>query len=161
MSTNPSPQYLIIGHVTKDNTPTGPILGGTCSYSALTAHKLGQRTAAVTSYGPDIPSLAGLAGIVIEAAPAEQSTTFENVYQEGVRYQKWLASSAQLSLANVPAAWRDTPIVHLAPIAQEMWAGVYSYPLSGRGASRKNCRHSAVSGNLEELRGIGGNSETR
>jgi hypothetical protein len=120
LSTNPSPQYLIIGHVAKDNAPTGPLLGGTCSYSALTAHKLGQRTAAVTSYGPDIPLLAKLEGVAIEAVPAEQCTIFENVYQEGVRYQKWRGGSASLSLANVPPGWRHAPVVHLAPIAQEM-----------------------------------------
>jgi hypothetical protein len=111
--------YLIIGHVAKDNTPDGAILGGTCSYSALTACQLGQRTVAVTSYGPDVPSLALLAGIEIEARPSGQSTIFENVYEEGRRYQKWLTSSASLSLDDVPPAWRETPIVHLAPIAQE------------------------------------------
>ena len=120
MPNNPTPDYLIIGHVAKDNTPNGPILGGTCSYSALSAYKLGQRTAAVTSYGPDIPSLAVLEEIEIEALPHSQSTTFENVYKDGVRHQKWLASSGPLSLENVPPTWRNAPIVHLAPIAQEM-----------------------------------------
>jgi sugar/nucleoside kinase (ribokinase family) len=117
---NDLPGYLAIGHVAKDNIPGGAILGGTCGYAALTAYKLGQRTAAVTSYGPDIPSLAALAGIDIEVVPHRQSTTFENVYLEGRRYQKWLASAASLSLANVPSAWRQAPIVHLAPLAQEM-----------------------------------------
>jgi hypothetical protein len=120
LSNNYPPDYLIIGHVSKDNTPQGAILGGTCSYSALTAHKLGQRTAAVTSYGPDIPSLAALDGIQVKVLPHSHSTTFENIYQDGVRYQKWLASSASLSLEDVPSAWRDVPIVHLAPLAQEI-----------------------------------------
>ena len=114
------PDYLIIGHMTKDNTPHGPILGGTCSYSALTARRLGRQVAAVTSYGPDIPALNGLQGIELAVAPAAQSTTFENVYIEGVRHQKWLASSASLSLTDVPLAWRAAPIVHLAPLVQEI-----------------------------------------
>jgi hypothetical protein len=120
LSNNYSPDYLIIGHVSKDNTSHGAILGGTCSYSALTAHKLGQRTAVVTSYGPDIPSLAALDGIEIEVLPHDHSTTFENIYHNGVRHQKWLASSASLSLKNVPHNWRNTPIVHLAPLTQEI-----------------------------------------
>jgi hypothetical protein len=98
----------------------------------LTAHKLGQRTAAVTSYGPDIPSLAQLEGIAIEAVPAEQCTTFENVYQAGMRYQKWRGGSAPLSLADVPPSWRHAPVVHLAPIAQEMspaMCGEFSHSL--------------------------------
>lgn len=114
------PDYLVIGHVAKDNTPHGAILGGTCSYAALTAHKLGQRTVAVTSYGPDIPSMAALNGVEIENVPHSQSTTFENTYVDGKRYQKWLASSHSLSLENVPPAWRNAPIVHLAPLSQEM-----------------------------------------
>ena len=134
MSNNYSPDYLTIGHVSKDNTPQGPILGGTCSYSALTAHKLGQRTAAVTSYGPDIPSLAALDGIEIEVLPHGHSTTFENIYLNGVRHQKWLASSASLSLENVPSTWRNTPIVHLAPLTQEIspaMCGDFSHSLVG------------------------------
>jgi hypothetical protein len=120
LSNNYSPDYLIIGHVSKDNTPQGAILGGTCSYSALTAHKLGQRTAVVTSYGPDIPSLATLDGIEIAVLPHSHSTIFENIYHDGVRRQKWLACSAPLSLENVPSTWRNAPIVHLAPLAQEI-----------------------------------------
>jgi hypothetical protein len=114
------PDYLIIGHVTKDNTPAGPLLGGTCSYSVLTAHKLGQRAAAVTSFGPDIPSLDKLNKIELAARPANQSTTYENIYIDGVRQQKWWSSSAPLALADVPPTWRSAPIVHLAPIAQEI-----------------------------------------
>ncbi|MBN1220724.1 MAG: ribokinase [Anaerolineae bacterium] len=120
MPHHPLPGYLVIGHVARDNTPHGPILGGTCSYAALTAHKLGQQTAAVTSYGPDLPSLDTLAAIQIEARPAGQSTTFENVYKNGIRFQKLLARGATLSLAIVPPGWRKAPLVHLGPVAQEM-----------------------------------------
>lgn len=115
-----SPDYLVIGHVAKDKVPSGGILGGTCGYAALTAYKLGQRTVAVTSYGPDIPSLAALGGIEIRNLPHRQSTVFENIYENGRRRQKWLATAAPLSLENVPMVWRKTPIVHLAPLSQEM-----------------------------------------
>ncbi|MDM8528877.1 PfkB family carbohydrate kinase [Anaerolineales bacterium HSG24] len=114
------PDYLAIGHITKDNLPSGAILGGTCSYSALTAHKLGLKSAIVTSAGPDIPSLDMLSGVLLEVKPAAQSTTFENVYQDGQRHQKWLATALELSLADVPAAWRDTPIVHIGVLSQEI-----------------------------------------
>ena len=120
MTNNQAPDYLVIGHVAKDKIPGGAILGGTCSYSALTAHKLGQRTVAVTSYGPDIPSLAALNGIEIENVPHPHSTTFENIYEKGRRRQIWSARAGTLSLDNVPIAWRKAPIVHLAPLSQEM-----------------------------------------
>jgi sugar/nucleoside kinase (ribokinase family) len=117
---NHLPDYLIIGHVTKDIIPGGAILGGTPSYAGITARNMGQRTAIVTSYGPDIPSLAVLDGIEIKHIPHPQSTTFENRYFDGVRHQKWLATSGTLTYEDVPPAWRNTSIVHLSPMAQEL-----------------------------------------
>jgi len=115
-----TPDYLIIGHILKDNVPGGAILGGTASYAGLTAAKLGQYVAALTSYGPDIPSLAPLNNIKIKAVPAPQSTTFENLYQNGVRYQKWFTGGVPLATKQIPREWRNAPIVHLAPMAQEL-----------------------------------------
>jgi len=120
MSDKKQPDYLIIGNVTKDNTPTGSILGGTSSYSALTAQRLGQQTAMVTSAGPDIPPLDVLDGVQIKRLLHAHSTTFENIYENGARQQKWLANSGSLTLSDVPVTWRKAPIVHLAPIGQEM-----------------------------------------
>ena len=117
---NHPPDYLVVGHVAKDDTPGGAMLGGTCAYSALTAHKLGQRTVAVTSYGPDLPSMAALDGIKIENLPHSCSTTFQNIYKDGKRTQKWTASARSISVEDVPPAWRTAPIVHLACLAQEM-----------------------------------------
>ena len=114
-----TPTYLIIGNITKDNTPQGPILGGTSSYSAVTAKKLGATVGLVTRAGPDIPSLDILAGVEVERLPHHASTTFENIYHQGQRTQKLLAQSGSLSIDDVPLAWRDAPLVHLAPIAQE------------------------------------------
>lgn len=114
------PDYLIIGHVTRDNVANGAILGGTPSYAGLTAHNLGRRTAIVTSFGPDIPSMAVFNGVQIESVPSPASTTFENRYLNGVRHQKWLATAAPLLYEHVPAAWRNSPIVHLAPMGQEL-----------------------------------------
>lgn len=120
LTNHQAPDYLVIGHMAKDKIPDGAILGGTCSYSALTAHKLGQRTAAVTSYGPDIPSLAALDEIDIENVPHPYSTTFENIYEGGRRRQIWSAKAGMLSLDDVPVAWRKAPIVHLAALSQEI-----------------------------------------
>jgi len=120
LTNNQAPDYLVIGHVAKDKIPNGAILGGTCSYSALTAHKLGYHAVAVTSYGPDIPSLAALDGIDIKNVPHPHSTTFENIYEKGRRRQIWSAKAGLLSLDDVPVAWRKAPIVHLAALSQEM-----------------------------------------
>lgn len=115
-----SPDYLIIGHMARDKIPNGAILGGTCSYAGLTARTLGQHTAVVTSFGPDIPSLATLDGLQIENVSHTASTTFENICEDWQRRQKWYATAAPLSFGSVPPAWRNAPIVHLAPLAQEI-----------------------------------------
>jgi sugar/nucleoside kinase (ribokinase family) len=120
LSQSQVPDYLIVGHVTRDKTSQGPVLGGTCSYSAVTAQRLGKSSAAVTGCGPDIDPAAELSAIGFAVHPADRSTVFENIYEDGVRRQKWWSSSAPLSLDDVPVAWRSAAIVHLAPVAQEV-----------------------------------------
>jgi hypothetical protein len=122
-----TPDYLVIGHILKDKIPGGTMLGGTAAYAGLTAAKLGQYTVVLTSYGPDIPALVPLGNIKIKAVPAPQSTTFENVYHDGVRYQKWLAGGAPLTTDQIPKEWRNAPVVHLAPMAQEISPAMCGY----------------------------------
>lgn len=111
--------YLLIGHVAVDLTPAGKQLGGTVSYSALTAKALGVRVGMVTSAGGDAP-LELLNGVQIYNVPTEQSTVFENVYTEHGRKQTLHNQATRISFEHVPHVWRDAPIVHLAPIAQEV-----------------------------------------
>ena len=47
--------YLVIGHITVDLTPSGPALGGSAAYAALTARALGLRVGIVTVRGNEIP----------------------------------------------------------------------------------------------------------
>jgi hypothetical protein len=67
--------YLVIGHVTQDITPNGLVLGGTASYSALTAKALGLRVGIVTACESSLP-LGELAGISISALDSDTTTTF-------------------------------------------------------------------------------------
>jgi hypothetical protein len=115
--------YLLIGHVTVDLTPSGPRLGGTASYSALAARALGLRVGIVTSAAPDVP-LADLAGIPIMSVPAEHTTTFENIQIPGGRKQVLHHRAEPLVYEHVPADWRSAPIIHLAPLAQEIPPGL-------------------------------------
>lgn len=111
--------YLIIGHITQDITPAGPIPGGTASYAALTAHSLGWRVGIVTSFAPGI-SLDLFKGIQIASLPAENSTTFENITTPEGRIQYLYHTAATLNLSIIPETWRTAPIVHLGPVAQEI-----------------------------------------
>ncbi len=111
--------YLVIGHVAHDLTPDGWRLGGTVAYAALTARALGMKVGIVTAYGKET-SLEALNDIPIVSIESPRSTTFENIYAEHGRVQCLRAQAARLDLNAVPEAWRNAPIIHLGPIADEM-----------------------------------------
>jgi sugar/nucleoside kinase (ribokinase family) len=111
--------YLLIGHLTKDLTPFGPRIGGTAAYSALTASALGLRVGIVTSWAADLP-LGPLSHIPIYNFQTETSTTFENIYTATGRIQYIHHVAQQLDFYLIPEIWRDSPIVHLGPVAQEV-----------------------------------------
>lgn len=111
--------YLVIGHVAHDLAPEGPRLGGTAAYSALTARALGMRVGVVTASGPET-SLAPLQDLPVVSIESPQSTTFENIYTDHGRIQYLRAQASRLDLNRVPEVWRNTPIIHLGPIANEM-----------------------------------------
>ena len=113
--------YLIIGHVCQDLTPTGLRLGGTATFGALTAYALGQRVGVVTS-APDkmYPLLEPLSLLSLVCIPSELPTTFENTYTPAGRVQTLASRAAPLTIDHVPADWRQAPLVHLAPVADEV-----------------------------------------
>lgn len=122
--------YLVIGHLTIDLTPAGPRLGGTAAYSGLTAHALGLRVGIVTSWGAELP-LGNLRPIPIINYPSDQSTTFENIYTEEGRIQIIHSVAPRLDYHMIPEPWRQAPIVHLGPVAQEVEPGlVRHFPTS-------------------------------
>jgi sugar/nucleoside kinase (ribokinase family) len=115
--------YLLIGHVAHDLTPTGPRLGGTVAYSALTARALGMRVGIVTAAGPET-SLEPLKDVHVISLPSSQSTTFENIYTENGRIQYLRAQAERIDFSMIPEAWRNASIIHLGPIANEMDASL-------------------------------------
>jgi sugar/nucleoside kinase (ribokinase family) len=113
--------YLIIGTLTIDLTPSGPVLGGSASYAALTARAMGLRVGIVSAWGNEIP-LTALDGVPIIAAEAEHSATFENIYTPTGRIQYIRHVSPKIDFALVPEAWRRAKIIHIAPLAQDVEA---------------------------------------
>ncbi len=111
--------YLVVGHIAADIMPAGVLLGGTVSYSALTARALGLRVGIVTSSGADAP-LGALDGIPMVNIPAEHSTTFENINTPSGRRQTLHHQAAPILFEHIPQVWRSAPIIHLAPIANEV-----------------------------------------
>jgi len=115
-----TPDYLIIGTVTRDLVPGGFRIGGTGAYAALAARALGCRVAILTSAGDDLPLATYLDGIELRVVPAAQSTVFENIYTPAGRRQYLRSTAAHLTAADVPPAWRKARIVHLGPLAQDL-----------------------------------------
>jgi len=111
--------YLVIGHITVDLTASGPVMGGSAAYAALTARAMGLRVGVVTVRAQELP-LDVLAGISIVSGDAEHSTTFENVYGPAGRVQYIRHAAPRVDFGIVPEVWRRAKIIHLAPVAQEV-----------------------------------------
>lgn len=133
------PDFLAIGHVTRDLAPDGSWrLGGAVTYAALTAIRLGLRAAIVTSAPPD--ALAALdvvlPDIPLSVVPSDDATTFENIYSPVGREQFLRGRAAPLTRSAVPDAWGDASIVLLGPVAQEIDASIIpAFPRSLVGAA--------------------------
>jgi sugar/nucleoside kinase (ribokinase family) len=111
----------MIGHLTKDLTSSGPRMGGTAAYSALTARALGLRVGIITAcdecFGNNILEQNGIAVVGLRAG---ETTTFENIQTPTGRIQYIHQVAPSIDLSLVPEQWRDTPIVHLGPVAREV-----------------------------------------
>src|SRR5215210_4715667 len=122
----PQPDYLVLGHVTKDLTWDGKTItpGGTVLYSAIAAQRLGLQAAIVTSCASKDGYLLQEArdtGVWVHLVDSPYTTTFYNVYDEqGKRTQIVGAQGSSIWMRDVPAWWRSARIVHLGPVAQEL-----------------------------------------
>lgn len=111
--------YLIIGHLTQDILPNGLKLGGTAAYASRTALALGARVGIVTSTASGLQA-PELQGITIHNHPSEFTSTFENISTPHGRIQYIHHQAEELHENMVPTTWRNAPIVHIAPIANEV-----------------------------------------
>jgi sugar/nucleoside kinase (ribokinase family) len=116
-----TPDYLAIGHVSRDLTPEGQRLGGSVAYAALTSRALGLRAAVVTACSRDL-SLAPLEGegIALHCIPSEATTTFVLESTPAGRRLHLQGRAAPLKWEDIPKGWQRASIVHLAPIAGEL-----------------------------------------
>jgi len=126
-SASPPPDFLAVGHVARDVQADGTFrLGGTVTYAALLAARLGLRAAVVTSGTPaEADALReAIPGVAVALAPADTPTIFENRYDGDRRTQFLRARAATLTARDVPPEWRSAPIALLGPIAAEVDASV-------------------------------------
>ena len=118
--------FLSVGHFCYDVSPKGYILGGSASYSTLTARNLGHCARAVTAVGANFDrqnSLLDGIETVYHASP--NTTIFDNQYDEkGHRQQFVLGVAQQLKGCDIPIEWRNSNIAYLCPIADEVSADI-------------------------------------
>lgn len=113
--------YLLIGHATADLVEDGRTLGGTVTYGTPVVRAFGHRVGVVTSAAacePLMEGLAPLAEVVVHLA--KSTTTFRNDYSNGVRTQYVYGVASTLGYESIPAGWVDAPLVHLAPLVNEV-----------------------------------------
>lgn len=118
--------YLVVGHITKDITQEKPQLGGTATYSALTAKSIGLKVGVVTAWGEELP-LGALQDIPIVSVPTESSTVFKNIQTPDGRVQYINNVAPKINRDLIPDAWRTASIVHLGPVAQEVDPNLIEY----------------------------------
>jgi 1D-myo-inositol 3-kinase len=114
------PNYLVIGHITKDLLAEGFTIGGTAMYAAVTAQRLGKQAAIVTSAAADLVLPPTFDGIQVVRALSPVTTTFRNIYSDGARQQYVMAVANPIQPQAIPAAWRQAPLVHLGPLVGEV-----------------------------------------
>lgn len=118
---NSSQDFLVIGHICHDVIPSGYAPGGASAYAGLFSHRLGHRTAVLTSWGPDFQFSSQFEGIDLHAVPSPQTTVFENIYQpDGQRVQYLHSQAALLKPSDFPAHWQVPKAVMLGPICDEV-----------------------------------------
>ncbi len=145
--------FLIIGHMTQDRVPAGFRPGGTVSYAAVTATRLGCRPGILTRAAlPGVPATerpegitvrldgagpmyAPLAGIPVHVLPSGTNTVFDNIYDGyGRRIQVIESSAGPILPADLPPAWAGVPLVLLGPLDRELpetWADSFPGALLG------------------------------
>jgi len=117
-----SPDYLLIGHMTADLTPGGRIAGGTVSYAARTAAAFDLNVGLLTSMAANEPLLSAISPHTHDVCvlPADQTTTYENIYLPSGRVQYVRGVASRIRAADMPERFLGAPLVHLAPIADEI-----------------------------------------
>jgi hypothetical protein len=115
-----TPDFVVVGHVVRDLVPEGWRLGGTATFAAVQAERLGLSVGIVTRVGPDLDLGIGFPNAALAVTPSPQTTTFQNEYSSKGRTQHVRGRADIVSPADVPSDWRTAPIALLGPVCSEV-----------------------------------------
>ena len=105
-----TPEFVVVGHVVRDLMPAGSRLGGTATFAAAQAHRLGLDCGIVTRTGADISLPDALPGVAMAGRPADVTTSFENSYEGPHRRQRVPVQAPVIEAEDVPPDWRTASI---------------------------------------------------
>ena len=117
------PDFVVVGHVVRDLVPEGWRLGGTVTFAAVQAHRLGVTAGVVTRAANDMDVASEMPFAEVVRGPSAQTTSFENVYDSGRRRQRVSSQAAPIQRDDVPPDWRAAPVVLLGPVLGELEPG--------------------------------------
>ena len=124
MGDTTGPDILLIGHVARDLLGTdlqgGYRLGGTVSFAAVTAVKLGRRPTILTCAAPGLDVSELPPEVDLRVLQSEETTTFVNVYTEAGRVQSCPTRARGITAADIDASLRCPRAALLGPIADEI-----------------------------------------
>jgi 1D-myo-inositol 3-kinase len=118
------PDLLLVGHVTCDLESADPTsacrLGGTVSFAAVTATRLGRKPTIVTRAAghTDLSELP--AGIDLHVLPSPTTTTFANVYTDHGRVQYCYTQALPITAADIPSTLHHPQVVLIGPLVNEI-----------------------------------------
>ncbi|MFN8476136.1 MAG: PfkB family carbohydrate kinase [Anaerolineae bacterium] len=114
--------YLGIGNVTEDIWPDHVTPGGPVTYAARAATTWLSKVAILTAASADFDMAAAFPqdNVVVHRLDSPVTTRFRNVYTpEGRKQQVW-PSPVRITASHLTQEMLDCPLVHLAPVANEI-----------------------------------------
>jgi 1D-myo-inositol 3-kinase len=117
--------FLVVGHVTQDLLSNDPqnseyTLGGTASFAAVTAARLGRHPTVITRAAADTDLSALPPEVTRYVLPSPTTTTFANIYTEHGRIQYCYTPAQPISASDIPPAMHCPKIALLGPVANEV-----------------------------------------
>jgi len=115
------PSYLCIGHICMDQDNDNNFhLGGSASYAALLANKMGSKTALLTCFGPDFKFVDSFDELELINTGSDTTTIFQNQYVDEHRSLNLLSLADQINLDKLDDLIDSYDIIHICPIANEL-----------------------------------------
>jgi 1D-myo-inositol 3-kinase len=124
--------FLVIGHVTRDliyNDPDSDdyTVGGTVSFAAVTARRLGYQPVVVTRAAENVDLAVLREHAEVLVLPSPTTTTFANIYTENGRIQYCYSQALPITADQLPPRLHTPQIALLGPLVGEVMPDVAAF----------------------------------